>query len=766
MADNTAEVRFGGDASGAKQAAQEAARAVKDSVGEMKSHFGLLGDSIGSLTSMFAGMAAVVAGGALFKDAVQETMSFTKEANGLARALGISATEASVLNIALGDIYSSAEEYQGAFMHFARQLRTNGDELKAMGVDVESLKNGTKSSNEVFREAIKIVSEYKPGLDQMQAAMTIGGRSVESLMKLQRLNNEVMEEARAKAESLNLTVGVNGVAAAREFKAAQNDVGDVMLGLKKAVGDAVIPVLTQLSQWFASIGPYAVSVMRVAIGALVAMFWGLKNAVEVTWQVIAGMIETLTVGLAAVGTGFYKVLTGDLQGGAAAFQAGTESIRQIWQKRTDAMVDSSREARDKIFNLFGKDTPMPDPKSGGKTFEPKQKGGDKSRMAEWEADLADQKVAYQKAHDLREMDKQDEIAYWRSILATKNTTAAESVAIRRKIAQTELEILKKQRHDEKALEEERIAQVKKLGELEIELAREELRVKKEMGLITAADELRGTIELENKKYQIQLQALQDKVRLYDLDKIAKQKTLDEIEVLEREHAKNVKKINDDVLIEQRKDALKWLEPITNAIDKSISGIIQGTLSLRKAMQNMLQSILAEYLSMLAKKAIQWIATEVIMTKATQAGVTARGAAETEGGAVGLASQMKNALKVIMNYAAEAFAGVWASLAGIPVVGPAMASVEAPAAMAAVMGATSMLSARNGFDIPAGVNPVVQTHEKEMILPREQADVIRGMASGGSAPVHIHARSDDDVVRIGDMKKLLTQMNRNFVTMRG
>lgn len=42
------------------------------------------------------------------------------------------------------------------------------------------------------------------------------------------------------------------------------------------------------------------------------------------------------------------------------------------------------------------------------------------------------------------------------------------------------------------------------------------------------------------------------------------------------------------------------------------------------------------------------------------------------------------------------------------------------------------SAAQGYDIPAGVNPVVQTHEKEMILPRAQADVIRGLASRGGA----------------------------------
>jgi hypothetical protein len=38
----------------------------------------------------------------------------------------------------------------------------------------------------------------------------------------------------------------------------------------------------------------------------------------------------------------------------------------------------------------------------------------------------------------------------------------------------------------------------------------------------------------------------------------------------------------------------------------------------------------------------------------------------------------------------------------------------------------------GYDIPTGVNPVVQAHAKEMILPEKFADVIRGMAEGGGS----------------------------------
>ncbi len=47
-------------------------------------------------------------------------------------------------------------------------------------------------------------------------------------------------------------------------------------------------------------------------------------------------------------------------------------------------------------------------------------------------------------------------------------------------------------------------------------------------------------------------------------------------------------------------------------------------------------------------------------------------------------------------------------------------------------AIAEISAEGGYDIPAGVNPIVQTHEQEMILPKEHANVIRGLARNGGA----------------------------------
>ncbi|MGZ2083836.1 phage tail protein, partial [Acinetobacter baumannii] len=38
------------------------------------------------------------------------------------------------------------------------------------------------------------------------------------------------------------------------------------------------------------------------------------------------------------------------------------------------------------------------------------------------------------------------------------------------------------------------------------------------------------------------------------------------------------------------------------------------------------------------------------------------------------------------------------------------------------------SARGGYDIPSGVNPITQLHEDEMVLPSQHANTIREMGN--------------------------------------
>lgn len=84
-------------------------------------------------------------------------------------------------------------------------------------------------------------------------------------------------------------------------------------------------------------------------------------------------------------------------------------------------------------------------------------------------------------------------------------------------------------------------------------------------------------------------------------------------------------------------------------------------------------------------------------------------------------------EIILNTeVAASKAGAQLGIFGIPMAQVIRVTGYASAGMVAGM-AIAEVSAEGGYDIPAGKNPLVQAHETEMILPRAEANVIRGLS---------------------------------------
>ncbi|WP_297443239.1 hypothetical protein, partial [Acidocella sp.] len=106
-----------------------------------------------------------------------------------------------------------------------------------------------------------------------------------------------------------------------------------------------------------------------------------------------------------------------------------------------------------------------------------------------------------------------------------------------------------------------------------------------------------------------------------------------------------------------------------------------------------------------------------------AGVTTRVAAQAAGDEQGKALSLATSLTQMGHYAATAAGGAFSAVAGIPIIGPVLAPVAAATAFTAVMG-YEVMSAAGGTVIEAGVNPLVQLHEKEMVLPAHIAQPLQ------------------------------------------
>lgn len=268
-------------------------------IDDLKDKLGQVGGLFKNVTERFGALAALLVGGAAFGSFVQEANQVNVEAEKMARTLGITAGEAGVLAVALDDIGAklgttvNTDTYTSAFLKFNQALRTNSDELRNLGVDVDAVTSGQKTSNEVFMEALQIVGQHKQGVDQTQVAMKMFGRSVSDVQALVLLNRQALDDARKSAEDLNLTITQEGVEAATRYRVAIDNVGDVLGGMKKTIGEAVMPLLSGLAEQMAELGPTIIQVTQLALRTFVAAWQELHSVVGVVWSAVKDVMLQL-----------------------------------------------------------------------------------------------------------------------------------------------------------------------------------------------------------------------------------------------------------------------------------------------------------------------------------------------------------------------------------------------------------------------------------------------------------------------------------------
>ena len=191
-----------------------------------------------------------------------------------------------------------------------------------------------------------------------------------------------------------------------------------------------------------------------------------------------------------------------------------------------------------------------------------------------------------------------------------------------------------------------------------------------------------------------------------------------------------------------------MQPIQRAFDTSITGMILGTTTLQKAVANIAQSILAEFVNLGVKMVTNWLASELAMTTATEVGAAARTAADGEGMAAGLAIKAANAIKSIITDSAQTFSGIFAFLA--PIMGPAAAGPAAAGEASVMAAAGGIASAAGGWVVPS--DQLAMVHQNEMILPANISQSLQTMisanggAGAGAVVVNVSAIDSQDVRR--------------------
>ena len=718
---NDAQIIIGADTSELVAALKGAQAAVTSSVAEMKSSLGGLGESFSMLSGAFLGITAVLAGGKMFKEAINSTLEFTKEAKSISKIMGVTTEAASEMNIALKLIGKSADDLTSASMKLLKQIKSNETAINDMGLQTKDSNGHLRNMMDLTMDAISLLKEYKEGADRDAAAMYMFGRSAQEVMELQKLNSEVMEKATEIAEKYHLKVGKEGVEEAKKYKMAMAELHIVWEAMCHQVGEVLIPILTNLAGWFGEIAPGVMIVFKTILESVVLAFESLYQIVLLCAIDVAKLVN---------------LFGGDM----------TESIK----KMEEQVIRSDARLRAMMSKPIEKKFSEEDAPGGNKRFEGfgDKNTKDPSRVSEWDAKLAEAKVFYQKENDLRDMSKEQEKAYWKDIQKSQLLTNTESIELRKKVAALDLEIMKKSVKDGQGLAKEAITEYQRNGLDEIAIEQEKSKRKKDLGEISAQDFIKLQQTYENQRYAIEEIAQNARIELQrqdpSQDPVALQIQLDKLLELRQKHAKQVEQLNTTMANQVKADFESMLAPISNAVSTSVTGMIQGTQTLKQAMANLMQNILGSFVSAITGMVTKWAAGEMAKTSLAQSWSAVRQALMGEEVATAVIGKKAEALGIIPAEAAIAAGGAASSVASIPYVGPALAAAAYAETMGMVLGGLAVASASGGFDIPSGANPLTQLHENEMVLPAHIANPLRdslasgATSSGGGSTVNINA----------------------------
>lgn len=810
-----ADVKFllGAIDAGFAEAMAKAKEQAKEASAGIKEHFESINGTFEKLGSAFMALTAIIAGGEAFKEMIQSTVNATVESMALGRQLGISATSASQLKVAMGSVFVTQDQVSGATNKITIALKKHESAFHDLGVATRDSNGHFRNSLEIMQATNEKLMEFKEGTDRNVEGVKIYGKGWGDAQATLKITSEVMEEARIKSDALGLTVGEKSVATTKRYRTAMHDLHEVIEAVGKVIAETVMPILSSLGEWFEHHGPEVVAAFRAALFTMEAVWISIKGVVVVWMDTVVGSILIAYAWVERFGKAVNALMTP----GASvtdAWDKSTKKIKDSVASMTDTIsMDMKQMAKDTAdaFEASAADTTHTKTPGAGETSD----GGDEKKarlLADLAGELEAKKAAYatdQAAHgSFIQFTLEQERAFWQSKTGLARAGSSEAVEIQKnidkltvsiakegykesiealkaqdaeyknnlgaklaiaqemaaKIAQAEgtdstqarqaaaavVTIQRDMKVQQLAIDEAYVTASDNLELSKIDTAQREAQLQYKLGATTDDQMLAQENKFENDRYALKVAALQKKLDLLAQDpteNVAKiQQNLNEQLALETQHTAAVDALRIKSVEQSNAEWRSMFSTMQSGFARSLDSFLQGTQTLAGAIRGLFREVEKSVISTLAN----------IMAQKAADAIKSMAIAKAER----MASQEANAVK--------AGSAAWASAADIPVVGWVLGPIAGAAAYAGVMA-----MAEGGYDIPAGVNPVVQAHAQEMILPARHANVIRDLADGGGAAggfspsIHVSAMDGPSFVKwmnanAGAVSQSLRHLNNRFM----
>ncbi len=360
-----------------------------------------------------------------------------------------------------------------------------------------------------------------------------------------------------------------------------------------------------------------------------------------------------------------------------------------------------------------------------------------------------------------------ERAVWQQVLASDRLTAAQRLSAERAYNQASASLIRERASQALAIRREDANTDIAIERMKLEARKSSLAAEVAAGQISAQQRLAMLRGFTEEEYALNLKELQGELaavakqpveyeRVYNQIRKLKEKLVLDLAALDQKAAIDAARAN-------RGQVSAWdqgVKQIEGFEGTFISNILSGRRSLGQSMiqiadqvitreiQNDLRAMTTKLLMAQteanSKKALEQggylyhLLFENAKTAATAEGTAMRWMLTEAAEAKTLALKILTAGKTIAIDAAEAAAGAFKAIVGIPIVGPVLAAAAATAAFVEVKNLAHFdVGAWNiPHDMPAMV------HAGEMILPPPQSSVLRdalggGRSGAGSGDVHVH-----------------------------
>lgn len=719
MSDNQIDVRISAESGPLKRGMDDAVAAVEASAARMRTSFANLGDEmkahIGKVTAL---MSAVVVGAiAMGKSAIDAE----DDLNDMSQRLGISVENLAGLKLAAESSGMTLESMASGVKKLSVYMSQHADKLVQVGIT-------SKDTNEAMIQMADLFASMPDGAQKTALAMQLMGRSGADMIPLLNGGGEALRQMIERGREL-YPVTTEMAHAADEFNDRVQELKVGVGGLQIQFANALLPTLNQLTSAWAEnakqIGIVNGSLVALGqlgpVGQTIGVLWA---NVSYVFKAVGTEIGGIAAQLAALARFDFKQagLIGDMM------KRDAKDARAELDDLERRIMGLSGKAASKApaLNTGGGSTPDLNGIIGGGSAKSKA-GGKQVSDAEWAMEeaahltrtyhqIGEERAAAEEAS----FDRATKFAEdWEADLDRANQGVA---ADAKKTAEQRLQV-------EYAWSQN--AAAARLAVVDADQAQARYAV--EIGSMTKEELLAQELQFEQRRNEIRQQALQDRLALIDPEKdpVAYAQTLIALEELERQHQQAVTAIKQQAALEQTAPMRNAMQGIETSMAQSMQKLMQGQMSLAGFMKSLWNGVVSAIIGEIAKMAAAWIMNKVKM----------------------LIFGKASALSEIATLSARAGAGGVASFAAAPWPINMGAPAFGAAMSAAAMAFAPVAAASGGYDIPAGINPVTQLHQREMVLPAHIADPLRqsldegGGMGGGSMTVNISAVDGQSVRRL-------------------